>query len=70
MCSGAILQSRIGTVVYGATDSKGGAVQSLYHLLGDARLNHRAQVVPGILAQPCGEILTDFFRAQRRLGKK
>jgi tRNA(adenine34) deaminase len=70
MCSGAILQSRIGTVVYGATDPKGGAVQSLFHLLGDARLNHRAQVVPGILAQPCGEILTNFFQAQRRLGKK
>jgi len=70
MCSGAILQARIPVVVYGATDPKAGAVQSLFHLLGDNRLNHRCQVVPGILAQPCGEILTTFFQDQRRLGKK
>ena len=70
MCSGAILQARIPTVVYGATDPKAGAVQSLYHLLNDDRLNHRCQVIPGILAQPCGELLTRFFQEQRRLGKK
>jgi len=70
MCSGAILQARIPVVVYGATDPKAGAVQTLFHLLGDNRLNHRCQVVPGILAQPCGEILTRFFEDQRRLGKK
>ena len=70
MCSGAILQARIPIVVYGATDPKAGAVQTLFHLLSDNRLNHRCQVVPGILAQPCGELLTRFFEAQRRLGKK
>jgi tRNA(adenine34) deaminase len=70
MCSGAILQARIPVVVYGATDPKAGAVQSLFHLLSDERLNHRCQVVPGILAQPCGEILTSFFQTQRLLGKK
>jgi tRNA(adenine34) deaminase len=70
MCCGAILLARIPTVVYGATDPKAGAVQTLFHLLTDERLNHRAQVVPGILAAPCGEILTRFFQAQRRLGKK
>jgi tRNA(adenine34) deaminase len=70
MCSGAILQARIPIVVYGATDPKAGAVQSLYHLLADSRLNHRCQIVPGVLAPPCGEILTRFFQAQRRLGKK
>jgi tRNA(adenine34) deaminase len=70
MCSGAILQARIPVVVYGATDPKAGAVQSLFHLLNDERLNHRCQVVPGVLAQPCGELLTSFFQAQRRLGKK
>lgn len=70
MCSGAILQARIPTVVYGATDPKAGAVQTLFHLLSDKRLNHRCQVVPGILAQPCGELLTRFFQDQRRLGKK
>ncbi len=70
MCCGAILQARIPLVVYGATDPKAGAVQSLFHLLSDNRLNHRSQIVPGILAGPCGEILTRFFQDQRRLGKK
>ena len=70
MCAGAIVQSRIPTVVYGAADPKAGAVQSLYRLLDDPRLNHRCQIVVGVLAQPCGEILTRFFQQQRRLGKK
>ena len=70
MCAGAIVQARIPIVVYGATDPKAGAVNTLYHLLDDARLNHRAQVIAGVLAPPCGEILTEFFAAQRRLGKK
>ena len=70
MCAGAILQARIPTVVYGATDPKAGAVHTLYRLLEDERLNHRAMVVSGVLAGPCGEILTRFFQAQRRLGKK
>jgi tRNA(adenine34) deaminase len=70
MCCGAILQARIPTVVYGATDPKAGAAGTLYHLLSDARLNHRCQVVPGILGPQCGEILSRFFQAQRRLGKK
>ncbi|MCA9203095.1 MAG: tRNA adenosine(34) deaminase TadA [Planctomycetales bacterium] len=70
MCAGAILQARIPRVVYGATDPKAGAVESLFQLLEDRRLNHRAEVTSGVLAGPCGEILTEFFRAQRRLGKK
>ena len=70
MCAGAILQARIPQVIYGATDPKAGAVGSLFHLLDDRRLNHRAQAAPGILAGPCGEILTRFFQEQRRLGKK
>ena len=70
MCAGAIVQARIPIVVYGATDAKAGAVQSLYQLLSDARLNHRAQVVPHVLAQPCGELLSRFFQDKRRLGKK
>ena len=70
MCAGAILQARIPTVVYGATDPKAGAVHTLYQLLADERLNHRALVVPGVLAGPCGAILTRFFQAQRGLGKK
>lgn len=70
MCAGAIVQARIPLVVYGATDPKAGAVGTLYHLLGDERLNHRAEVIPGVLAGPCGEILTQFFQEQRRQGKK
>jgi len=70
MCSGAILQSRIPLVVFGATDPKAGGVDSLFHLLSDPRLNHRCQVIPGVMASECGEILTKFFQAQRRLGKK
>jgi tRNA(adenine34) deaminase len=70
MCAGAILNARVPRVVYGATNPKAGAVHTLYHLLDDERLNHRCQVVPGVLAAPCGELLTRFFQAQRRLGKK
>ena len=70
MCSGAILQARIPVVVYGATDPKAGAVGSLFKLLDDPRLNHRCQIVPGVQGPACGDILTRFFQAQRRLGKK
>jgi len=70
MCAGAILQARIATVVYGAADPKAGAVHTLYHLLDDKRLNHDCLVVSGVLAEPCGTILTRFFREQRKKGKK
>jgi tRNA(adenine34) deaminase len=70
MCAGAIVQARIATVVYGATDPKAGAVHTLYRLLEDRRLNHSCQVVSGVLAGPCGAILTRFFQKQRKLGKK
>lgn len=70
MCAGAILQARIPLVVYGAPDPKAGAVDSLYRLLDDPRLNHRCQTVPGVLGQQCGDILSRFFRRQRQLGKK
>ena len=70
MCAGAILQARIPTVVFGAADPKAGAVQSLYQLLADPRLNHRCEVVPGVLGDACGLILSRFFQQQRALGKK
>ncbi len=70
MCAGAIVQARIPTVVYGAADPKAGAVRTLYNLLDDPRLNHRCQIVPGVLADACGQILSQFFQQQRRLGKK
>ena len=66
MCAGAILQARIPTVVYGAADPKAGAARTLYRLLEDGRLNHTCQVVPGILAEQCGTILSEFFMKQRK----
>ena len=70
MCAGAILQARVDTLVYGAPDPKAGAVHTLYQLLSDPRLNHRPQIVSGVLVRPCGDILTQFFQARRKLGKK
>ncbi|MDB4671685.1 MAG: tRNA adenosine(34) deaminase TadA [Pirellulaceae bacterium] len=70
MCAGAILQSRIPNLVYGAADPKAGAVQSQYELLSDDRLNHQCSIVVGIAEQRCSEILTDFFRQKRLAGKK
>lgn len=70
MCAGAILQSRIDRVVFAAADPKAGAVVSLYQVLGDARLNHRCVVRGGVMAEPCGNLLSDFFAQKRRMGKK
>ena len=70
MCAGAILQSRIPRIVYGALDPKAGAVVSLYQLLNDPRLNHRCETLSGVLANECGRILTEFFDRKRKLGKK
>ena len=70
MCAGAIVQARIPVVVYGTADPKAGAVTSLFQLLDDPRLNHRCEVRSGILADPCAEILREFFRRQRQQGKK
>lgn len=70
MCAGAIVQARIPTVVYGAADPKAGAVESLYQILSDPRLNHRCTVVPRVLSDECGLLLSEFFQSKRRLGKK
>lgn len=69
MCAGAILQSRIPRVVYGARDMKAGCVDSLYTLLNDTRFNHVCEVTEGVLAETCGNLLTTFFR-ELRLKKK
>lgn len=66
MCAGAIVQSRIKRVVYGADDPKAGAVRSLYQLLQDARLNHRCEVEPGVMAEECGRVLSEFFQQKRK----
>ena len=66
MCSGALVNSRIGRVVYGAVDPKAGAVESLYRVCADERLNHRPPVEGGVLAEECGRLLKEFFAARRR----
>lgn len=66
MCAGAIVNARVPLVVYGAADPKAGAARSLFQLLDDGRLNHRADVIPGVLADPCSLLLTDFFERQRQ----
>ncbi|MFJ8645176.1 tRNA adenosine(34) deaminase TadA [Streptomyces sp. NPDC093546] len=62
MCAGALVQSRVERVVFGALDEKAGAVGSLWDLVRDRRLNHRPEVVHGVLADECSELLTRFFR--------
>lgn len=65
MCAGAIVNSRIARIVFGAFDEKAGAVSSLWDVVRDPRINHRPQVISGILAAECGEILRQFFQEQR-----
>ena len=70
MCAGAVVQARLPHIVYGATDPKAGACHTLYQIPLDARLNHRATVFGGVLADRCAGVLTDFFVSKRELGKK
>jgi tRNA(adenine34) deaminase len=65
MCAGAIVLARLPMVVYGAADPKAGACDTLYRITSDGRLNHRAQVISGVLADRCGAILSEFFAAKR-----
>ena len=65
MCCGAALHARLARVVYGAVDPKAGAVESLYRLLDDARLNHRVEAAGGVLAEECGAVLRRFFEPKR-----
>ena len=65
MCAGAIIQARIPKVVFGASDLKAGACESLYHITADKRLNHQADVLGGILADQCGAVLSTFFHSKR-----
>jgi tRNA(adenine34) deaminase len=69
MCAGAIVQARIPHVVYGAADPKAGACTTLYQITSDPRLNHRAQLVSGVLAERCAAVLSAFFAAKRQAGK-
>lgn len=65
MCAGLIVNARIGRVIYGADDPKAGACRSLYELTTDPRLNHRVELVSGVLAEESAELLRAFFRERR-----
>jgi tRNA(adenine34) deaminase len=64
-CAGALVLAKIGRLVFGAYDNRAGMVGSVGDILRNPRLNHRAQVESGILAEQCGELLKNFFRARR-----
>jgi len=70
MCAGAMVQSRVDRVVFGAFDPKAGAVGSLMNVVQDARLNHRVEVVSGVMGDECSELLKTFFKALRLEAKK
>ncbi|MDP7636124.1 MAG: tRNA adenosine(34) deaminase TadA [Phycisphaerae bacterium] len=70
MCAGAIILARIDRLVYGAADPKAGAVDTLYQICTDRRLNHRLEVIAGVRADQCAALLANFFSRQRAMGKK
>jgi tRNA(adenine34) deaminase len=70
MCAGAIVNARMGRLIYGRDDPKAGAIRTLYKICDDPRLNHQVEITAGVLAEDCAELLRDFFRAQRACGKK
>jgi tRNA(adenine34) deaminase len=65
MCAGAIVLARVPRVVFGATDPKAGAAGSVLDVLAEPRLNHRPEVLSGVLAPDCGQLLSGFFAARR-----
>jgi len=70
MCAGAIVNARLGRLVYGCDDPKAGAIRTLFKICDDPRLNHRVQIAAGVMAEKCAQLLRDFFKAQRAGGKK
>ncbi len=69
MCAGAMIQGRIDACVYGARDPKKGADGSVYDVLRNAATNHRVAVTEGVLGEECGLVLSEFFRARRRMAR-
>jgi tRNA(adenine34) deaminase len=67
MCAGAIVLARLPFLAFGAFDPKAGACETLYHITSDPRLNHRSQVIGGVLADRCAQVLSSFFERKRRL---
>ena len=66
MCAGALIQARVGLLVYGATDERAGAVASHFHICDSDQLNHRVEVIEGVLGSECRELMQEFFRARRK----
>ncbi len=69
MCAGAIVLARVPRVVFGCPDPKAGAAGSVLDVLAEPRLNHRPDVLGGVLAEPCAELLRSFFRGRRTAGR-
>jgi len=65
MCAGALIQARVSRLIYGAADQKAGAVKSVLQVLNHPALNHQMEVVPGVLAEECAQLLQEFFRNRR-----
>ena len=65
MCAGAIVNARVGRLVFGALDAKAGAVASVFDIVRDPRLNHRVEVASGVLADECAAVLREFFAGHR-----
>ena len=70
MCAGALVLARIDRLVYGCDDPKTGAVKSLYNIVTDSRLNHRIEVINGVLADECSDLLEQFFQKRRQENKQ
>jgi tRNA(adenine34) deaminase len=66
MCAGALIQSRVGLLVYGASDEKAGAVASHFGICDTVHLNHRVEVISGVLEPECRQLMQEFFRARRK----
>ena len=66
MCAGALIQARVPTLVYGAKDEKAGAVDSHFHICDSSQLNHRVEVISGVLESECRALMQEFFRARRK----
>jgi len=66
MCAGALVNARVDRLVYAVTDPKAGAVDTLFDVVRDPRLNHRVEIASGVLAEECGALLREFFRQRRK----
>lgn len=69
MCAGALVNARVGRLVYGASDPKWGAVRSMFSICTDKRLNHRLEIFGDVMGPECQKLLRDFFKMRRQVNK-